>query len=395
MNEKSLQKKWYLYQEIHPQENPLTMESTDKDQNTSGTGESHTVNTGARQGKVEQGREIQDPANNSSVAPGPSATESSPKDETDKISDYLDSRNFGRKESMLIDRPDADMPVGPFSEYYNMKHKRRGLAVILAYSEFIRGGPSPRDCAFHDSKICEATFKKLHYEVQTHMNLPKRDFLKVLEQVRNSDHRDCDSLVVVFMSHGGLNEKTNREFIWTYDSMVDTSELWINLTPEECPSLAGKPKLFFIQACRGDDTDLGVQLKKPGALRVQTDSIDDATLSEDYAIPLYADLLMMWASYPGMVAFKSQNCGINGSVFLHFLTRVFNEDAHNEDLSSMLLRVTREVAVHYESYMPGTGELDKNKQIPQTVSTLMRKVKFFSRSEEYQVRPSKRYCTYL
>ncbi|XP_064115673.1 caspase-7-like isoform X3 [Macrobrachium nipponense] len=285
------------------------MESTDKDQNTSGTGESHTVNTGARQGKVEQGREIQDPANNSSVAPGPSATESSPKDETDKISDYLDSRNFGRKESMLIDRPDADMPVGPFSEYYNMKHKRRGLAVILAYSEFIRGGPSPRDCAFHDSKICEATFKKLHYEVQTHMNLPKRDFLKVLEQVRNSDHRDCDSLVVVFMSHGGLNEKTNREFIWTYDSMVDTSELWINLTPEECPSLAGKPKLFFIQACRGDDTDLGVQLKKPGALRVQTDSIDDATLSEDYAIPLYADLLMMWASYPEPKWRKIHNVG--------------------------------------------------------------------------------------
>ncbi|XP_064118143.1 caspase-1-like [Macrobrachium nipponense] len=351
------------------------MESTDKDQITSGTGESHTVNTETRQEKVEQGREIQDSANNSSVAPEPSAAESSPKDETDKISDYLDSLSFGRTKPILSDRPDADMPVGPYSKYYNMEHKKRGLAVILAYSEFSRGGPSPRDCAFHDSKICEATFKKLHYEVQTHMNLPRRDFLKVLEQVRNSDHRDCDSLVVVFMSHGGLNEKTNKEFIWTYDSMVDTSELWKNLTPEKCPSLAGKPKLFFIQACRGEDTDRGVQLKKPKALSVQTDSVD-VTLNEEYAIPLYADLLMMWASYPGMFAFKSRNRGINGSVFFHFLTRVFNEDAHNEDLSSMLLRVTREVAVHYESYMPGAGELDKNKQIPQTVSTLMRKVKF-------------------
>lgn len=352
------------------------MESTDKDQKASATAESNTVNTGKKQEKVEQVREIQDSANNASVAPEPSAAESSPKDETDKLSDLIDALNFGRTRAIPFDRPDADMPVGPFSEYYNMKHKKRGLAVILAYSDFSRGGPPRRDCAFHDSKICEVTFKKLHYEVQTYMDLPKRDFLKVLERVQSSDHTECDSLVVVFMSHGGLNEKTNKEFIWTYDSMVNTSELWKNFTPEKCPSLAGKPKLFFIQACRGEDTDKGVQLRKPKALSVQTDSID-VTLNEDYAIPLYADMLMMWASYPGMFAFKSKNRGMSGSVFLHFLTRVLDADAHNEDLFSMLLKVTREVAVHYESYMPGSGELDKNKQIPQMVSTLMRKVKFF------------------
>ncbi|XP_066966001.1 caspase-1-like [Macrobrachium rosenbergii] len=361
------------------------MESTDKDQKASATGESNTVNTGKKQEKVEQVREIQDSANNASVAPEPSAAESSPKDGTDKPSDFIDGLNIGRTRAIPFDRPDAVMPVDLSSEYYNMKHKKRGLAVILAYSRFSHKKLRPRDCAFHDSKICEVTFKKLHYEVQTYMDLPKRDFLKVLERVQSSDHSECDSLVVVLMSHGGLDEKTNKEFIWTYDSMVNTSELWKNLTPEKCPSLAGKPKLFFIQACRGEDTDIGVQLRKPKALSVQTDSNDlpssedsiDETSSEDYAIPLYADMLMMYASYPGMIAFKSENSGMSGSVFLHFLTRVLDADAHNEDLFSMLLRVTRKVAVHFESYMPSSEEHDNNKQIPQMVSTLMRKVKFF------------------
>ncbi|XP_068248687.1 caspase-1-like [Palaemon carinicauda] len=348
------------------------MESNDKDQASSNNGGSNTVCTETEPDRVSE----PDDALKTSSEPQRSSVESSQKDEPDNIiTDLIDALNFGRTKATTSDRPDAEMPVAPFSEYYNMKHKRRGLAVIFIYSEFSRGGPGRRDCAYHDAQICGATFKKLGYEVQPYMNLTKHDFRKVLEQTQNLDHTDCDSLVVVFMSHGGLNKITNQEFIWTYDSMVNTSELWKNFTPRKCPSLAGKPKMFFIQACRGEEVDKGVQLKKPRALSVQTDSAD-LTLNQDYAIPLYADMLMMWASYPGMFAFKSKNHGMKGSVFLHFLTKVLNEDSRNLSLFSMLLRVTREVAIHYESYVPGDGELDKNKQIPQMVSTLMRKVKF-------------------
>lgn len=80
-----------------------------------------------------------------------------------------------------------------------------------------------------------------------------------------------------------------------------------------------------------------------------------------------------------MYAFKSGNKGLNGSVFLHFLAQVLTEDAQDEDLASVLLRVTREVAIHYESYVPGDEILHRNKQIPYTASTLMRKVYFFKK----------------
>ncbi|KAK4304438.1 hypothetical protein Pmani_023610 [Petrolisthes manimaculis] len=50
--------------------------------------------------------------------------------------------------------------------------------------------------------------------------------------------------------------------------------------------------------CRGEETDKGIQLNKQKGLRVSTDSFDPRE-KEDYVIPIHADMLMMWASYPG------------------------------------------------------------------------------------------------
>lgn len=55
------------------------------------------------------------------------------------------------------------------------------------------------------------------------------------------DHTDADCLIVVAMSHGesGLLHST--------DSLYPVDMLWTPFTGDRCSSLAGKPKLFFIQ----------------------------------------------------------------------------------------------------------------------------------------------------
>ncbi|KAK4307369.1 hypothetical protein Pmani_020888 [Petrolisthes manimaculis] len=131
-------------------------------------------------------------------------------------------------------------------------------------------------------------------------------------------------------------------------------------------------------ACRGDETDKGIQLNKQKGLRVSTDSFDPRE-KEDYVIPIHADMLMMWASYPGMFAFNSNNFGVKGSVFIHFLCQLLLENSFHDDLATLLLRVTREVAIKYESYVPDNSNWHSKKQIPYTVSTLMRKVYFFEK----------------
>ncbi|XP_069994240.1 caspase-1-like [Penaeus vannamei] len=176
------------------------------------------------------------------------------------------------------------------------------------------------------------------------------------------------------MSHGEVKTRSNMELVCAKDDRLPTKELWINFTAERCPGLAGKPKLYFIQACRGSKVDKGKRITRPAiGIPVQTDSIQ-----EDYVIPLHADQLVMWASYPGFPAFTSERKGIQGSVFIHFLAENLKNCASTSprpSLFSILLKVTREVAVLYES-RPESSEYNKNKQVPYIHSTLLREIYF-------------------
>ncbi|KAA0202860.1 hypothetical protein HAZT_HAZT004288 [Hyalella azteca] len=85
------------------------------------------------------------------------------------------------------------------------------------------------------------------------------------------------------MSHGGNDE--GLEYLCAYDDKFRTTKLWELFTGDKCPTLAGKPKLFFIQ------TDKGV------GLRVTTDSTADK--EKEYVLPAHADFLIMWGSFEG------------------------------------------------------------------------------------------------
>lgn len=65
------------------------------------------------------------------------------------------------------------------------------------------------------------------------------------------NHTENDALVVCVLSHGTLGNLACRETVY------DVNTLWAYFTDEQVPSLAGKPRLFFIQACRGDVGDNG------------------------------------------------------------------------------------------------------------------------------------------
>jgi hypothetical protein len=59
--------------------------------------------------------------------------------------------------------------------------------------------------------------------------------------VSREDHSDADCFVCVILSHGGDG------FIYGKDGIVCLSELVNMFKGDECQSLAGKPKMFFVQ----------------------------------------------------------------------------------------------------------------------------------------------------
>lgn len=70
------------------------------------------------------------------------------------------------------------------------------------------------------------------------------ELISRLISVAAENHTDADCLVVAAMSHG------ESGFLHSNDELYAVDKLWNSFTGDLCPTLAGKPKLFFIQVTR-------------------------------------------------------------------------------------------------------------------------------------------------
>lgn len=104
-----------------------------------------------------------------------------------------------------------------------------------------------------------------------------------------ADHSDHDCILIAILSHGELG------YIYAKDTHYKLESIWGNFTAPKCPTLAGKPKLFFIQACQGDRLDGGIHLSN----RTETDSSEGQS-QQVYKIPVHADFLIAYSTIPGM-----------------------------------------------------------------------------------------------
>lgn len=113
------------------------------------------------------------------------------------------------------------------------------------------------------------------------------------------------------MTHGNKDGK-----VFSSDGEFLVNDLWECFIGDKCETLIGKPKLFFIQACRGKCTDPGMLLKSkiPTKDRRKSDAVDSTTPYEEYfVLPTLADLLVMYSTSEGYYSFRSPE---NGSWFI-------------------------------------------------------------------------------
>lgn len=184
-----------------------------------------------------------------------------------------------------------------------MDSNPRGFCLIVNNKNF-GCTSSNRDWSEIDEEELEKLFKDdLLFTVSVYRDLRREQMLDLAIQFSRKDHSKCDAFVFIIMSHGG-----KRDMVCGVDhETIEIEELMSWFRPNKCPSLENKPKLFFIQACRG-------KLEEPSSSNRSDASSDairglsDSTLPRSVC-PNETDFLLSFATAPGYKAWRAPALG--------------------------------------------------------------------------------------
>ncbi|XP_054442186.1 caspase-8 [Pteronotus mesoamericanus] len=253
-------------------------------------------------------------------------------------------------------------------KFYRMKSKPRGYCLIFNNYDFSiarKNVPKlqnikDRNGTDLDAEALHNTFGKLHFETVSFKDFTAKEICGALKTYQSMDHNNRDCFICCILSHG------DKGIIYGSDGQeAPIHELTSYFTSSKCPSLAGKPKIFFIQACQGDNYQRGIA--------VETDSEEkdaylemDSSLQKRY-IPDEADFLLGMATVNNCVSYRNPT---EGTWYIQSLCQSLRERCpRGDDILTILTEVNFEVSNKDDKKNMG-------KQMPQPTFTLTKKLFF-------------------
>jgi hypothetical protein len=248
---------------------------------------------------------------------------------------------------------------------------RKGFALVIVndkfeYREERVGAQQDKDNILEFCRSAKFTVNdvsKLNLEnnpdpesLKTH-NLTGNQMVNLFKTISEGDFKSYDAFICFISSHG-----CRGGILGTDDEVVPLQKLVDYLKPtNESSPLAGKPKLFFTQNCRGLRTCNGVP-------EPDDDDESDDVMADTKCVPTIpkeADILIAYSSVDGYESYRNT---VHGSWFITELTKVLNKHAHNMNLTDMLAIVNKVVAKKKSR--------KGRKQMPCILSTLRNAVYF-------------------
>ncbi|KAI5641283.1 caspase domain-containing protein [Phthorimaea operculella] len=241
-------------------------------------------------------------------------------------------------------------------------------AMIIFNHEKVEGYED-RVGTMEDEKALRDTFLKFGFEIyEPGRNLKKVDLFSALKKFSEQDFTDYGCVVIVILTHGssnGLLLATDEGQRYSERDIISYFKTQTKAT------LITKPIILIIQACRGEASTEGVEVRNI-ALRSLIIPKDAKEEFKAYFLPLESDMLVFHSSYPGKPSYRPGQ----GSWFIQTLCKQVDKLYLTHDLESIFTEVKREVAIDKYSteHNPVTGENDVFKQMPVVTSTLIRKL---------------------
>ncbi|KAM4026431.1 caspase-8-like isoform 2-T2 [Anomaloglossus baeobatrachus] len=246
-------------------------------------------------------------------------------------------------------------------ETYKLEKVPHGRCIILNNHDFSEARSNniqmkDRNGTQMDAGAIYRVFSSRGYDVIQVNNLTAEKMLKMLKSNAKEDHTERDSFVCFILSHGdkGIVFGTDGKEL----SVKDLTH-WFN--GQNCSSLVGKPKLFFIQTCQGNQSDTGVTYVSD---RKDYMYVND---SNGGRLPITADFLTAFASFEDYESLRNPK---TGSVYIQTLCTVLQDELFFKmDLTSILTKVQEKIADE-EHQKKKYGPYLNVKQMPTYQSTL-------------------------
>ncbi|XP_068616144.1 caspase-2 [Brachionichthys hirsutus] len=253
---------------------------------------------------------------------------------------------------------------------YRMISSPRGFALVISNVTFdpcAAPDLGPRKGGEVDDEVLRKVFTELDYVVTVHRDLSAQSIRKCIENFcQLPGHRAVDSCVVCLLSHGveGAIYGTDGELLqldWVFEAFDNS----------HCPLLQNKPKMFFIQACRGDEMDCGVE-QIDGPARTCSPSCEQRDAGREgegdtdsrngggdgrprNKLPQRSDMICGFASLKGQTSCTAAMRNTRkGSWFIQELNTALRLHARDTHLADILVQVNCSIKKR-EANAPGTA----------------------------------------
>lgn len=266
-----------------------------------------------------------------------------------------DQQNFSTEnESLTIDPADTNC-------FYSMRSFPRGKLVILNMKTFTYSSGLQNFERFGTEKDAEALSNLFvdyfGFVVELYEDLTKDELLNVLRRKSKDSYTDYSTLCIALLTHG------REKVIYATDDCIEIRKITRMFTG---PNLAGKPKLFLIQACQGSDYMEGLDVIDSPS------SHDGKKRPNKLSLPIEADFLYAYSTTAGFYSWRN---GKTGSWFIQTLCEVFRKHAHDTDIVRMLTKVNR--IISQRKSQSTTTQANSKRQVSSTVSQLRKEFYFF------------------
>ena len=198
-------------------------------------------------------------------------------------------------------------------------------------------------------------FFSLRFEVKIHQNLTANEMVHKVESYSKFQHKGAFFLII--LSYGTMVDE-QEVIIGTDGKTVTMNDIESFFHATKCLTLQEVPKIFLIDACRGNQQE-----------RVASESKSDDTsrLFHKNARPNpphkraakldTSDFLLVYAATRGHVAVGHKN---QGSVMTQTFIKVTNEAAKNKTITDIIQEVKIRVEKHEQQTVESIDRLPRN-----------------------------------